>query len=150
MSKKEKKLTPLKEYELKQIHRFPNEKEVKLSHEINNAVNAFMVLSPNIPKAHLAEIQEMHENLFKLDYCVYMAGNKQKDKLKEKLEYLTEAITHLLYCYRLLMYFVKTRCLSVGAANTVIDSLYESKDQIEKWIGYLEKKIDEGGKAAVE
>lgn len=142
---KQKRLEPLSEYELKQLQKISDQEEVKVSHEVNNAINAYMQLSPNISKTLLEVSQQMHGNLLKLDYYVYMAGFEKKGDPKEKSDYLEKALIHLLYCYRSLTYLVRVKALSVGAANNVIVPLNKAKSQIEKWNLYLIKEINKGG-----
>lgn len=139
---KQNRLESLNEYELNQLQKISDQKEVKASHEVNNAINAYMQLSPSISKALLEVSQQLHGNLSKLDYYIYMAGCLKEDKFQEKIDYLAKAMIHLLYCYRNLTYLVKVQCITVGAANNVIVPLKKAKTQIEKWELYLIKEND--------
>jgi len=116
---------------------------VEVYHTISVSAEAFSLISPNIPKNFTEIIQHIHGRYDSALFHVFKASNSLNVKLK--LNEINFASDDLFFQFTSLEYLVKTRAISVGAANQVIDTLHDSYEQLKKWQNYLRKTLQESG-----
>lgn len=121
-----------------ELHKI-NEKAqyVEVYHTIMVSAEAFSLISPNVPKSFCEVIQHIHGRFDSALYYVYRASNTID--ISVKLDCVNNAINDLFFQYTSLEYLVKTKAITVGAANQVIDNLHDSYEQCKKWLNYLRK-----------
>jgi len=122
----------------KTLHKIDDKMQLtEVYHLIMKASMEYAKLSPNIPKALLEVQQHIHG---RFDSAAYYAQKAANTRVKEeKLQYLHMAIDDIFYQYNSIEYLVKTKSLTVGAANNIIDLLSDCHSQLKKWLNFVNK-----------
>ena len=99
-------------------------------HTVMAAANRFSFLSPNIPKQLLEVVQHIHGRFDSCCYHIMKASNTFN--LDIKYNELAAARSDLFFQYNSIEYLFKTKALTVGAANTVIEEISKGYEQLTK------------------
>lgn len=106
-------------------------------HCVQNALECFGRLSPNINKNLCEIVQHIYGRLDNCAYKLMIAGNTFDNEVK--IENLRNAKEEVLFLFGSIEALVKTRGLTVGAANEVILTLRKAHESIGKWLSAMLK-----------
>lgn len=110
-------------------------------HQVMAAVEAFQRVSVNSPRVLQEVVAHIYGRFDSCAYHVYSAGNTRI--IKKKVDDLTIASSDLFFQWSSLELLVKSKGLTVGAANEVIMKLRPAYDSINKWLNSCIKQLDE-------
>lgn len=99
----------------------------------------YMRVSVNIPKALLEVQQHIHGSIDKAAYCTYKA-EKEIDK-QTKIQYINQAMDEIFFLFSRIDYLVKTKGITIGQANLLLDKMKLYHDELKKWFNYLKKEL---------
>lgn len=105
---------------------------VEAYHAMLKAVDAFQLLSPNIPKQFLCLVQQLYTELYKSTCYIRDAANTFETERKQEL--ISNAKLCILNVFTALEIIVRGKGLTIGGANTVIDVLADVMEQCNKWL----------------
>ena len=108
-------------------------------HKIMSIGEDYSLLSPNIPKPLLLINQEIHYKINQALNNAYLAANKPLGS-QDKLQLISNSKIIIFSLYSDIEYLVKTKALTIGAANIILDKLYEAHTQLSKWYTYALKE----------
>jgi len=111
---------------------------VECYHCIMMSGEAFSRLSVNIPKALLPVVQNIHQRYDNAAYHAFKASNS--NDIDEKMKDIREAKNDIFFQYNSFEYLVKTKGITIGAANDCLLKLKDCYEQLDKWYKYLIKQ----------
>jgi len=111
---------------------------VEVYHVILKSVDAFQILSPNLPKQFLKLVQEIYASFYRSECLIRRASDSYI--IEDKIRDLIQAKNEIFDIYTSIEIIVRGKGFSIGAANTIIDIMYDVVEQLNKWINSLNKK----------
>lgn len=104
---------------------------------IGRCAETFYLFAPNIPKNLCQIVQNIHGRFDEALYQIFKASNSYV--IEEKIDCLEKAHDCLFFQQTSLYLLVKSHGVTIGQANTVIDCIKDSYDQINRWKNSLVK-----------
>ena len=108
---------------------------VEVYHIILKAVDAFQLISPNIPRQFLCIVQHLYADFY--DSTCYIREASNTYDLNEKTKLISNAKVDLMNVFTALEVIVRGKGLTIGGANTVIDILADAVEQCNKWLSSI-------------
>lgn len=128
----------MKDYSTKNLHKISDKAQyTEVYHLIMKSAEEYSRLSMNVPRSLIEVSQHIHGHFDEAAYFAYRAMNIFEPK--EKLLNINKSKDCIFFQYSSIEYLVKTKAITVGSANLLIDTLGLTFNQLCKWYNAILK-----------
>lgn len=117
--------------------------EVDVYHKIQNFIRNYIKYSSTIPKCILEVNQHIHGELFSLSRYIFRAANEDKENIKEKIDFLNQAVISISELYNGFKYLISSKAIPSKKWINLSSGLMNIYEDIIKWLNSLDKMLEE-------